>query len=171
MKVVSSLYLTGTTPSIVGGTGCQLKLFPSLPNTTKSKRGYLYCPGFNQANGQRLCLVANGNFQSTMPVQVGLYAAKTPDDPRSIIALGTEAFQAGTTPWMVSAEMAGDSQSGIVQINYCIQSLELGEQKRAFIHNVDFAVEVPFVLAVGVTFSFSAAKNKAAMYQNDLLQG
>ncbi len=164
MNVVSGLLISGVSPVVVGGTGSSLKFFPPVAGTTSSKRGYVYCPGNNRANGQHVYVRAAGNLKSASPVSIGLYAVVESGLP---LLLGREVISDGrgpsTSPWMLKAELVGDSASGIVQ----------GFHNGARITNitgVNFASDEPYALAVGVIFSASNEKNSASMFQFDIFQ-
>lgn len=173
MNIVSSLLITGASPVTVGGTGATLKFFPSVAGTTPLKRGCVYCPGESRANGQRLYVRASGNFRSAAALSIGLYAVTSPSS--SPLLLGSDAFNgcAFTGPWMFSAELAGDSDSGIVQGIFSMQCVEHTNsllRPLNVMRNINFKDDIPYALAMGVMFSNSDAKNTASMFQFDLLQ-
>ena len=74
---------------------------------------------------------------------------------------------------MFSAELAGDSDSGIAQGIFSMQCVEHTNsllRPLNVMRNINFKDDIPYALAMGVMFSNSDAKNTASMFQFDLLQ-
>ena len=116
-QTVSNLLINGANRVTVGGLGTTVKFFPPAPGASigvaGAGYGFVFMPGSNRLNGQRMTILATGNFKSggdvTSPaVTVGLYAAKNlqPNvNPNNQIA------QASVSPALTISTLASSQQA------------------------------------------------------------
>lgn len=195
-QVINSLLINGSNPVSVGGTGTTVKYFPGAPGASigvaSTKNGFLFVPGANRANGQRLSVRACGSFQcpaadATSPaVTIGLYAgfnispamnnSSTLTAPAPVISTLASYQEPAATPgvvavpWVLTADLNADNDSELLQGNYAIQIDNSSVQSGAItsVTGVLMSQDIPIGLLIGVTFSQTGAGNTAKMYQFDL---
>jgi len=194
----TQLLINGANPVTVGGTGTSVKYFPAVPGASigaaSNSYGFIFVPGANRANGQRVSVLATGSFQcpaadATSPaVTIGLYAAfnlqpgqvnpsnqKTSSSLSPALSISTLAsYQepAATpgvvaVPWTLRANLNADNDSELLQGDYSIQIDNGSVQSGAItsVAGVLMSQDIPIGLLIGVTFSQSGSGNTAKMYQ------
>ena len=192
-SVITQLQVNGANSITMGGLGTNLTIFPPAPGsaigTPSSQNGYLYVPGNNEMNGQRMMIRASGTFQlgftgaTSSAFSVGLYYANfnntvgTPNTATPIL-LGTQNNiipHGSPRSWQLIVDLEGDnttgnvvSLSGTAVVNLVPTSI--------FINNaltgINFNNPIPFGLLIGVQFgslpTFSGFVNTASLSQFDL---
>lgn len=183
--VISNLLINGLNPVTVGGTGTTLKLFPGAPGASigvaSTKTGYIYIPGNNELNCQRLAVRAGGNFilpgDAISPtVTLGVYISTNPfaTSPTNTALFTSVIAAAGlgvtSDPWYLTMDFMADNTGGILQGSYAVQANDVAVATGTITSQsgIVMSAVTPFALAVGVTFSQSLAGNSASMYQFDL---
>ena len=189
-NVIANLLVNGSSPVKVGGSGTTAKYFPAVPGASigvaSSAVGYVYVPGSNQVNGQRMSLDITGSYtldptdasSPTVLVEVVATTNPTAASPTyTVIATSGSVASSGigtaSDSFGFSIQMFGDNVSGLVSGTYnCIMN---GAQKNtppAVLTNnltgINFAPTgggPTFALAVRVTFSVTGAANSASLYQ------
>ena len=192
--VNAQLNVNGSNPVTVGGTGTGRKVFPYTPGpsigaapTTSSPFygvGVIPMPSANALNGQLFEVLAAGNFEvgsgGTCPsVTIDLLAATSTAN----LAAGTYTTLATSGaitaqnltgvfyPWYLKFNLQGDNGSGVLQGNglFIVDSTSVVKTTlTSNLSSVNFNANIPFYLAVGVTFSVSESGNSANMYQFQL---
>jgi len=199
--VIANLLINGAGGITVGGTGITTKYFPAVPGASigvaSVNNGYLLVPANNAVNGQRLAIRATGNFAvgditgACPTVTIGLYPVTFTGGLSTASINSTAILSAVVTaqtninalyPWALTADLAGDSGSGLVQVlsgavvadgvnTSATAGLVTGLTKINFAPGASLPSSgqvAPFGLVVGVTFSISEAGNTATMYQFDM---
>ncbi|MDA4129271.1 MAG: hypothetical protein OK457_00730, partial [Thaumarchaeota archaeon] len=161
-------------------------------NAVSPNIGLLPVPGVNRLNGQSLEVRASGNFLTpgsdavSPAVTIGLYFVKgpvlisnamnLPTGTVSPVALATLQEPAGTpgivsVPWSIKAQLNADNASGLLQGLYTIQidnGAPNGSNSTPLLaiaaqSGVNMALDIPYALCVGVTFSQTGTGNTATM--------
>jgi len=146
--VKRNLLINGANSISVGGSGTAIKYFPFVPGSSigvsSLKNGYVWIPGNNESNGQRLGVRASGYFQIGGPipspvVTLALYpvtlstAFPNMGQPQNALAssatVGSTAIVSGSTtgssgeqafgtnyPWALDAQIVADGSSGLAQL-------------------------------------------------------
>jgi len=186
--------VSGAFPSKVGGTGTTVKYFPrpigpsigvapSTPSST-SAAGSLFLPAQNVYNGQQFNVIASGSWGNDTgdpsgTVTIQLYAVTgtfTAPVYTSIATSGSlTANFVGAEPWGLSAELLGDSDSGVLTGAYEAynrDAITAATVITSRITGLNFNTGNPALqqgavlgFVIGVTFGTSDASNKATMYE------
>ena len=184
---ISNLLINGASPVTVGGTGTSAKYFPAVPGASigvnSANVGYVYIPGNNAVNGQRLSAVITGSYTldptdaSSPSITVEVVATKNPtaaSPTYTVIAtsggVSSSGVGAASESFGFSIQFFGDNVSGLVSGTYnCIMNGAQKNSPPAVLTNnltgVSFSQAVPFALAVRITFSVTGAANSASLYQ------
>lgn len=206
MSNILDFQVNGGAPAKVGGTGTTVKYFQRIlgtngpgtgvgtnPNTNISATnaaGALFLPAINVYNGQVLSLLAAGSYGSDTgdpsgTVTINVYAVTgTAAAPVYTAIGGTGAAtptHAGAESWLLSFELFGDSNSGVLSGQY--SGIVNGAYKNSAgtaasvilannISGLDFTngnvlLQRGAVLGfvVGVTFGTSDASNTASLFE------
>ena len=192
---VANLLVNGNNPLTITTTSTSVQYFPFQPGpsigvaATKPVAGFVPVPGSGRANSQRLNVRATGNIvegaDTTSPVvTIGLYYIKAPTtivsattaNISSLFTVATSTAGFGSTTgsaWNFSADLVGDTTSGILSGNYSfqMQGAALNTGVTTIVTGINMSNDQPFSLCVGVTFSQDGTHtNVANLYQFDLQQ-
>jgi hypothetical protein len=205
MSNIYDFGVNGQFPSKVGGTGATVKYFPRLigssssgvqgplfnnaPSTPSSSSavGALFLPAQNTNNGQQLDVLATGSFGNDTgdpsgTVNIKLYVVTgSLSSPTYTAVASTGALTPSAlgivNSWAISAELYGDSGSGILGGSYA--AYQNGALVNSTIKSTDTTVSGLNFLSgnsslyqgavcgfvVGVTFGTSDASNTASLYE------
>lgn len=169
-------------PATVGGTGTTSKIYAQ--SNSAATPFVLYAPNGGQLEGAKFVVRAGGNVfvhGTTPTVIVSLYGKTSIPASGPLTATNyTEIGQTGsaqtlttaaTYPWVIEAELQGDSVSGVLQGTYKVLVNNVFKAEAA-LDNTITSVNlnpttggVSLVFVVGVTFGVSDALNTATLDQ------
>jgi|HubBroStandDraft_6_1064221.scaffolds.fasta_scaffold01344_8 hypothetical protein len=175
-------------PSVVGGVGTGLKIFPATPGASigaqSANPGLLPLAGNNAYNGKQFTVKATGNFQlgpggACPQFSVGLYyytfTGTVPSNAFGpfVSASATTSFQGNdgvAYPWALRAVLAGDSASGLIQLLFGSVAIDdtittSSGLPNGLPSNINFAAAIPVAFGIGVSWSVSEPGNIASMYE------
>ena len=189
-ETIANLLVNGASPVTVGGTGTTAKYFPNVPGASigvaSTAVGYLKVPGANRCNGQQLTVLATGSYTldatdaSSPTILLELVGTKNPTaaSPTYVIlattsATATSGVGAASESFGMTVTLFGDNASGFVNGNQrIIMNGSLNNSTPKVLTNnmtgVDYSSDVPYALALRITFSVTGAANSSSLYQFEL---
>ena len=189
-ETIVNLLVNGASPVVVGGTGTTAKFYPNVPGASigvaSTAVGYLKVPGANKVNGQQLTCLATGSYTldptdaSSPTVPIELVGTKNPTaaSPTYVIlasttATATSGVGAASESFSFQVTLFGDNASGQVNGNQrvILNGSLVNSTPKVLTNNltgVDYSSDVPYALALRITFSVTGAANSSSLYQFEL---